>query len=200
MREPRPGGPESAPTAPAAHPFRWALLAGSWLIYYAFGLVAASMAPLVQPITAELGLSHAAMGSIFGAWPLVYIASAAPCGSVLDRFGLRASLFAAAILIGLSGLLRAGAAGYLGLYVAVAVFGFGGPLVSVGGPKLIGQWFEGKERGLAVGLLVTGSALGNVSALSLTNSLVMPLVGGSWRRALSATPCSRWERAASGSR
>ncbi len=34
------------PTAPAAHPFRWALLAGSWLIYDAFGLVVASMAPL----------------------------------------------------------------------------------------------------------------------------------------------------------
>jgi len=184
MRDPRPGGPESAPTAPAVHPFRWALLAGSWLIYYAFGLVVASMAPLVRPITAELGLSHAAMGSILGAWPLVYIASAAPCGWVLDRFGLRASLFAAAILIGLSGLLRAGATSYLGLYVAVAVFGLGGPLVSVGGPKLIGQWFEGKERGLAMGLYVTGPALGNVTALSLTNSLVMPLVGGSWRRVL----------------
>jgi len=184
MQEPRPGGPESAPTAPAAHPFRWALLAGSWLIYYAFGLVAASMAPLVRPITAELGLSHAAMGSIFGAWPLVYIASAAPCGSVLDRFGLRACLFASAVIIGCSALLRAGAGSYLGLYVAVALFGLGGPLVSVGGPKLIGQCFEGKERGLAMGLYVTGSALGNVTALSLTNSLVMPLVGGSWRRAL----------------
>jgi cyanate permease len=142
------------------------------------------MAPLVRPITTELGLSHAAMGSILGAWPLVYIASAAPCGSVLDRFGLRASLFAGAILIGLSALLRAGSTSYLGLYVAVGVFGLGGPLVSVGGPKLIGQWFEGKERGLAMGLYVTGPALGNVTALSLTNSLVMPLVGGSWRRVL----------------
>ena len=184
MRDLWHGGAESAPTAVAGHPFRWALLAGSWLIYYAFGLVTASMAPLVQPITAELGLSLAAMGSIFGAWPLVYIASAALCGSVLDRFGLRASLFTAAIVIGLSGLLRAGATSYLGLYVAVAVFGLGGPLVSVGGPKLIGQWFEEKEQGLAMGLYVTGSALGNVSALSLTNSLVMPLVGGSWRRTL----------------
>jgi cyanate permease len=35
-----------------------------------------------------------------------------------------------------------------------------------------------------MGLYVTGPALGHVTALSLTNSLVMPLVGGSWRRAL----------------
>lgn len=179
-----PGQPASV--ARVGSGYRWALLAGVWLIYYSFGLVVASMAPLVRPITAELGLSHTAMGSILGAWPLVYIVAAAPCGTALDRFGLRRSLFAAAALIGLSALLRAGATGYLGLYAAVAVFGLGGPLVSVGGPKLIGQWFEGKERGLAMGLYVTGPALGNITALSLTSSVVLPLLGGQWRRVLVA--------------
>jgi MFS transporter, CP family, cyanate transporter len=183
MRDARPGGPESAPTAPAAHPFRWALLAGSWLVYYAFGLVVASMAPLVRPITAELGLSQAAMGSILGAWPLVYIASAAPCGSVLDRFGLRASLFAGSIFIGIGALARRRRQ-LPGPLCRGGRIRPRGPLVSVGGPELIGEWFEGKERGLAMGLYVTGPALGNVTAPSLTNSLVMPLVGGSRRRAL----------------
>lgn len=160
------------------------MLGGLWLVYYSFGLTVAAMAPLVRPITEELGLSHAAMGGVLGAWPLVYIASAVPCGAVLDRFGLRRSLFLAATIISLSGLLRALATDHLALYLAVAVFGFGGPLVSVGAPKLISLWFAGRERGLAIGLYITGSALGNVTALSLTNSVMMPLLGGRWRRVL----------------
>jgi cyanate permease len=183
----RRNGLERADAAPAPpHPYRWAMLAGVWWIYYAFGLTVASMAPLVGPIGRDLGLSHAAMGGIFGAWPLVYIVSAIPCGAVLDRVGLRWSLFAGAAIVGASGLLRVLATDHLGLFLAVAVFGLGGPIVSVGAPKLIGLWFDGQERSLAMGIYVTGPALGNVTALALTNSVMMPLAGGSWRRVLLA--------------
>ncbi|MBI4183938.1 MAG: MFS transporter [Proteobacteria bacterium] len=175
---------ESPPFVPSAHPYRWAMLAGVWLIYYCFGLTVAAMAPLVLPITRELGLSHSAMGGVLGAWPLVYIASAVPCGAMLDRFGLRVSLFLAALLIGLSGLFRSLAVDHLSLFLAVAVFGLGGPLISVGAPKLISLWFDGKERGLAMGIYISGPALGNITSLSLTNSVMMPLLGGNWRTVL----------------
>ncbi len=167
--------------SPAAHPYRWIMLAGVWLLYFCFGLIAAAMAPLVEPITADLGLSHSAMGGILGAWPLVYIASAIPCGVLLDRVGARRSLFLAAVIIGLSGALRGLATDQLSLFLAVGVFGLGGPLLSVGAPKLISLWFEGKERGLAMGVYITGPALGGIVALSLTNSVLMPLTGDSWR-------------------
>jgi MFS transporter, CP family, cyanate transporter len=176
-----------APARAAAAPgYRWAMLGGVWLVYFSFGLTTASMAPLVGPITRDLGLTHAAMGAVFGAWPLVYILSAVPCGAVLDRYGVRVSLALGAGVVALSGVLRASATSHAALWVAVAVFGIGGPLVSVGAPKAIGRWFEGKDRGLAMGLYVTGSALGNVSALALTNRLMMPWLGGSWRRVLLA--------------
>ena len=64
---------------PATHSFRWAMLAGASLVYFCFGLTVAAMAPLVNPVARELGLSHSAMGSILGAWQLVYIVSAIPC-------------------------------------------------------------------------------------------------------------------------
>jgi cyanate permease len=124
------------------------------------------------------------MGTILGAWPLVYIGAAMPAGAVLDRFGLRRSLFAAALLIALSGLLRAGAFDALSLFVAVAVFGLGGPLISSGAPKLIAQWFDEKERGTAMGIYLTGPSLGGIASLSLTNSVLMPLTGYSWRYTL----------------
>ncbi len=160
------------------------ILAGVWLLYFSFGLTAAAMAPLVKPITDELGLSHSAMGGILGAWPLVYIAAAIPCGAFLDRVGIRRSLFLATLIIGASGAFRSISDDHLSLFLAVGLFGIGGPLVSVGAPKAITLWFEGKERGLAMGLYITGPALGGVIALSLTNSILMPLVGHDWRRAL----------------
>ncbi len=138
--------------AATAHPYRWAVLAGVWLLYFCFGLTAAAMAPLVKPITEELGLSHSAMGVVLGAWPLVYIAAAIPCGALLDRLGARRALFLALIIIALSGTLRGLATGHLSLFLAVALFGLGGPLISVVAPKSISQWFEGAERGLAMGI------------------------------------------------
>ena len=176
----------SSPFRPAEHPYRWAMLGGVWLLYFCFGLVATAMAPLVKPVTEELGLSHSAMGSVMGAWPLVYIVSAIPCGALLDRFGPGRSLFLAAMIVAASGALRSLATDHVSLFLAVAVFGLGGPLISIGAPKLISLWFKGRDRGLAMGIYITGPALGGISALSLTNSVVMPLAGGSWRTTLLA--------------
>ena len=172
------------PDHPAPHPYRWVMLAGVWMVYYCFGLQTAAMAPLVKPVTDDLGLSYSAMGAVLGAWQLVYIATALPCGAFLDRVGLRRALFLSAVIMAASGVLRSLAVDHLTLFLAVALFGFGGPLISIGAPKLISQWFVGRERGLAMGLYITGPSLGNITALALTNSVLMPLAGGSWRTVL----------------
>ena len=168
----------------ATHPFRWAMLAGVWLIYLCFGLTIAAMAPLVGTVTQELGISNSAMGSVLGAWPLVYIFSAIPCGALLDRIGPRWGLLLAALIMAASGGLRGFADGHLSLFLATALFGLGGPLISVGAPKVIALWFEGKERGLAMGIYITGPSLGAIAAFSLTNSVAMPAFGGDWRLVL----------------
>ncbi len=109
-------------TAPASitpheHPYRWVILGGVWLIYFSFGLLAAAMAPLVAPISRDLGLSYTSMGFILGAWPLVYIAAALPGGALLDRVGLRWSLFVAALIMTASGALRAAATDSVSLFL-----------------------------------------------------------------------------------
>ena len=157
------------------------MLAGVWLIYFSFGVFVASMAPLVAPITAELGISHGAMGTVLGAWPLVYIASSLPAGALIDRMGPRRSIMLCTVLITLSGVLRGFADDYLSMFLAVAVFGLGGPLISIGAPKVMSLWFEGKERGLAMGLYISGPAIGSIISLSLTNSVMMPFFDGDWR-------------------
>ena len=160
------------------------MLFGVWILYFCFGLTAYSLAPLVRPITQELNMNYAEMGRVLGSWQLIYIFTALPCGSFIDRVGLRTSLLISAVLIGLSCLTRGFAQGPFTLLIAVAFFGLGGPLISIGAPKLISIWFKGRERGLAMGLYITGLTAGVVTALSITNSVVMPWMDGEWREVL----------------
>jgi len=165
--------------------YRWAMLAAVWAVYYGFGLVAGSLAPVIAQVIADLGLTRASMGVVLGAWQLVYLGAAIPAGRLIDRIGLRWSLGIASFLIATSGLARASATGLWTLFGAVAIFGLGGPLVSVGAPKLIANWFNDHDRRTAVGVYTTAPALGTATALASTNSVLLPALG-SWRLAVAA--------------
>jgi CP family cyanate transporter-like MFS transporter len=169
---------------PHINPYRWGVLAGVWLSYYCFGLTIVTLAPLVSEISSDLHLTHSQMGTVLGAWQLVYIGSAIPLGMLLDRIGTRRAMMFAIVVIAISAALRSVADGYGSLFLAVAIFGLGGPLISIGAPKLISLWFEGQERGLAMGIYMTAPTLGGVTGLSLTNSLFMPMFEGDWRSVL----------------
>ena len=168
----------------STNPYRWVVLAALWLLYFCFGVIVASLAPLLLPITRDLDISHSAMGSVLGAWPLVYVAAAIPCGAILDRVGPRRALFIAMLILSLSVLLRGSAQSYIALFLAVAVFGLGGRMISVGAPKLVSLWFQGAERGLAMGIYITGPALGAAASLSFANSVLMPALDNNWRGVL----------------
>ena len=159
---------------------RWLALAGLWLAYAAFGATAASLAPLLPEIRADIETSNTTLGLILGAWPLVYIVMAVPAGALLDAIGARTGIFIATLVIAASAGLRAWAPGAGEMLLAVALFGVGGPLISVGAPKLITAMFEGPGRGAAIGIYMTGPNVGSVLTLLLTNDVLLPLAGG-WR-------------------
>jgi cyanate permease len=171
-------------TEEAPHRYRWFMLAGVWLVYFCFGLTTMSMAPLVPQVVADLNMSHAEMGMVLGGWQLIYIATAAPCGAVVDRWGPRVGLLLSALFVAASGFLRAEATDFWTMLAAVMVFGVGGPMVSIGAPKLISLWFKGQERGMAMGIYITGPATGGIISFSLTNSVLMPVTGHDWRAVL----------------
>ena len=162
-------------------PYRWVMLANLWLVYVSFGLIMSSASPLITPIIKDLGISYGQMGFILGSWQLSYIAVAFIAGIIIDHWGVRKSLFLGTVFIGLSEALRCFANGFETLLLAVALFGVGGPLISVGAPKTISVWFSGKDRGTAVGLYMTGPWVGSILAFAGTNKYVMPLTGYSWR-------------------
>lgn len=164
----------------------WLAVAGVCGVYFSFGLTIGVMAPLVDEISLDLGLSRSTMGSILGAWALIYVFTAVPAGAVVDRLGLRRSLLMGGLTITASLLLRSVAGGALGLFAAVAVFGLGGPLVSIATPKLVASLFDADERRLPTGLGVAAPSLGTAVALAITNPILLPAFGDNWRTVLAA--------------
>lgn len=160
--------------------YRWVMLSLGWLIYFSFGLTYTAIAPLVAPIMSDLNLTYTQMGSVTGAWQLIYIFSAQPLGLIIDRLGTHRSLLLGALIMSTSSILRGFATSFEWLFTSVAIFGLGGPMVSIGTPKLISIWFTGRDRGTASGINASGSVAGSMAALGLTNSVVLPLVGD-WR-------------------
>lgn len=166
---------------PQTSPYRWVMLALLWLLYVSFGVIYRSLSPLITPILEDLHMSYSQMGFALGSWQLTYIGAAAMAGFLIDRWGIRKSLFCGGIVISLSVGLRYFSQGFGTFLPVVALFGIGGPLISVGSPKTIAIWFQGKDRGTAVGVYLTGPWLGGAFALAATNSVIMPLTGQSWR-------------------
>jgi MFS family permease len=152
-----------------------------WLLYLSFGLVSRAIAPLVTPILKDLHLSYTQMGLILGSWQLTYIFVALISGTIIDKWGVRRALLAGVAIVGLSSALRCFPTGFWTMLGAVALFGAGGSMISIGCPKTISIWFRGKSRGTAVGIYLTGAWVGGIFALTFTNSLIMPLAGYSWR-------------------
>ena len=159
------------------------MLALGWLAYFAFGIASGSLAPLVSPVMHDLNLSSAHMGLVLGVWQLVYIFTALPLGAAVDRLGVRRAVALALVVITLSLALRAAATSFWTLFAAVALFGVGGPVVSIGVPKIVAEWFPPRERGRAAGLYTTGPTIGGVVVLATAAGVLLPLVG-SWRLVL----------------
>lgn len=156
-------------------------MSGLWLLYAAFGLNVASFAPLVSVIESDLEIKHSAMGVLLGAWQFTYVCVAIPCGILLDRFNLRVLISFGALLVAISAFGRSFAENYNELLIMVMLFGVGGSFISIGSPKLIAEWFQGKSRGIAMGIYITGPGIGAIIALVSSNSILTGEIIDGWR-------------------
>jgi CP family cyanate transporter-like MFS transporter len=116
-----------------------------WLIYFSFGMTRSSLYPLITPITQDLGLTNAQIGTILGIFMLVFVFLALPIGFIIDRIGIRKSLLAGILVMSLSGILRSYASNFETMLITVGLLGLAGPTVSVGVPKAVAAWFHGED-------------------------------------------------------
>ena len=159
----------------------WLIIFGLWLIYFCFGYSVSSIAPIVPYITQDLNITYKQMGLILGAWQFTYMFFALPAGFILDKYGLKASIFTAAIIITLSLISRGLSNNFYHMWFAVALFGIGGPLISVAVPKASSLWKSEKNRAISMGILFTGPMCGGIFSLLTINSLIMPLLNYNWK-------------------
>ena len=159
----------------------WFIIFGVWLIYFCFGFTVSSIAPLVPYITDDLNITYKEMGLILGAWQFIYIFTALPAGLFVDKYGLKISIFLSAIIIAISLFSRGLSDNFYNMWIAVALFGIGGPLISVSAPKASTLWANQKNRAISMGILITGPFFGGITSLSITNSILMPLLNFNWK-------------------
>ena len=159
----------------------WYIIFGIWLIYFCFGFTISSIAPIVPFITQDLDISYKQMGLILGAWQFIYIFFALPAGFIIDKYGLKISIFSAALIIALSLVFRGFSNNFYQMWMAVALFGIGGSLISIGAPKASSLWKNQKYRAISIGILITGPMVGSIVSLLVMNSLFMPLFNNDWK-------------------
>jgi ACS family glucarate transporter-like MFS transporter len=131
-----------------------------------------------SPMSADLGLTDTTFGWVFGAFAVGYTLMMVPSGWLADRFGPRKTLASMvllwSVLTAATGLVRGTAV----LILVRFLFGLAEAGAFPGAAKAISNWLPTQERGLALGLLNTGSRLGAAFGLSAMSFCIL---GVGWR-------------------
>lgn len=138
-----------------------------------------SYSQLKESIILEMHLTYAEAGFIFSMSFLALILLRIPWGLVIDRLGFRVSLGLALTLLGVFGLLRGLAVNYETLLLSQLFLGVGFAGVMPCLPKLASAWFPPEKAGFAIGVAISGFAVGDIIGLSATPYLLTWL--DSWK-------------------
>lgn len=116
-------------------------------------------------ISADLGINDNLFGWVFGAFAVGYTLMMVPSGWFADRYGPRKTLALCVILWSLCTAFTGWVQGAIALLVVRFLFGLAEAGAFPGAARAIAVWLPVQERGLAMGLLNTGSRLGAAAGL-----------------------------------
>ncbi len=147
--------------------YRWVILVIVYLSILAFTLIFQSIPPILPFIQTELHLTYTQSGLLMSLFSLPGIFVSLLGGFLSDRYGTR-PLGTGCFLLMIGGTFLVG----FGMDLTVlelgrVIAGIGAFTLSVFLPKLLSQWFNGKELGLAMGIYNTGVPLGSVICFGL---------------------------------
>ena len=147
--------------------YRWVILIQAYLSILAFTFIFQSIPPILPLIISELQLTYAQSGLLMSLFALPGLFISLLGGFLSDRYSMR-PLGAGCFLLMIGGVLLVGLGNDLRiLWLGRAMAGTGGLTLSVFLPKLLAQWFQTKELGLAMGIFNTGVPLGSVICFGL---------------------------------
>ena len=110
-----------------------------------------------------LDLDRTSGGSIFNSFLFVYIFLTPLCGYLTDRVGARVVMTISIFILGVGTFLMGRAETLFSACLAFSVAGFGSAGMWTPAVTLVIRWFSPNRRGLALGILTTGTGLGFAS-------------------------------------
>lgn len=155
-----------------------------WAIYLLSFTERLALPPVLPLISKDLGLSATQAGSYMTAFYIGYVCTQLPGGLLTDRFGYRKVLMGSLLAIGGATALMYIVSSYeMGFFFRVLA-GVGSGAVFSSCMRAIFEWFPGKGRGTAVGILQTATSFGLMFA-----NLLVPFVAKEhdWRVAFLVT-------------
>ena len=162
---------------------RWHILAALTFARTSMGFQFQSIAPLAPFVSSGLGLDNTQLGWLIGIYLLPGVVIALPGGLLGARYGdKRVTLIGLALMTG-GGIWLASAETVAEADAARLASGVGGVILNVLLTKMVADWFEGKQRLLAMSVLINAWPIGIGLAL-----FALPLMGEAigWRGALAA--------------
>ncbi|ONI70462.1 MFS transporter [Actinosynnema sp. ALI-1.44] len=155
----------------------WVIWATAVFVYMAAVFHRGSLGVASLEASNRFGVGPAALGTFTVLQLLVYASMQVPTGLLVDRFGPRRILTAAALLMGTGQVLFALVTSYpLGL-VARAVLGFGDAMTFISLLRLASAHFSARQYSLVVSLTAALGGLGNLAA---TVPLTLLLHNAGW--------------------
>jgi CP family cyanate transporter-like MFS transporter len=162
-----------------------------WLAGVGLRVTILAVPPLIRLIHDDLHISETEVGILSGL-PQVLFAIAAVAGSLLiARLGALPTLVAGLFATALGCALRGAAPDFILLCAATVLTGLGVAVMQPAIPPLVRAWLPDRI-GFGTAVYANGLLVGEIIPVALTASLVLPLIGASWRLAFAvwAIPCA----------
>lgn len=140
--------------------------------------------PVSGTVQELLGLSNTAAGAFMSAFFIGYVITQIPGGVLADRVGVKFVLSGGVLITGLASVGMSFISTYSQGFALRIVTGLGAGVVMSCCTKVISEYFEQKDRGIAFGILLVGPTLG----LTIANKLGAHLLTAySWQEAFRVT-------------
>ena len=150
---------------------RWVTLSVINIMFLTFAFAFQSVPPVLNMITAEFDLTHAQAGLLMSLFALPGIIISIPAGHLTDRYGQKNIGIASLVLIIIGSTIFASGSSFIILALGRIISGIGAMTISVIAPRLVAQWFTGRQLGIAMGIFNAVMPLGTVLSLNLLSIL-----------------------------
>ncbi len=151
---------------------RWGILAVLFAVRATMAFQFQSVAAVAPLLSSEYGVGLADVGVLIGLYFAPGVALALPGGAIGQRFGDKATVVGALLLMLAGSVAMASAASWNMQIAGRLVAGAGGVILSVQMTKMLTDWFAGKEIATAMAIFVNSWPAGIAVAL-----LTLPAIG-----------------------